>query len=598
MSEEIRIELIADANGVVKAVQKVVPASKKAGKQAAKQIKEPMLKASTAIKGAFVGLGAAIGVAMGAKKFIEAAAQQDSAVQKLNASLRNMGQFSEETSQSLQSFASDLQGRSIIGDEVILDQLAFAQAMGASVDQSKDILSAATDMSSALGIDLNSAVRNISKTLGGYAGELGEVIPELKGLTKEQLQNGEGVALLASKYKGFAQSEVKTFNGAMTQLQNTLGDAAEKLGESVVKSPVVIKALNLISKTISDVFGKFPVEDLIKDINGFIISLANTADSLGFLIQPIVVIGRTFSTIFSAVKLGFAVLINNMMQSLNFFVSNLPDFAKKFLPVDEIQMAADATMETVNGFVDETGTKFEALLENDTTFSDSIRNRVTEFASALEQSQHATAENLNVIGDKAEKSKKKIENVFKSLLKTEKDFTNQSKVALLQGAAGAFSGAFNAMGAAVAKGTDVMQAGFNTLLSGFGQTLAQMGAGYVMQGAAMFFSPGQQAAATALMAKGAALGAFGGFLSAKFGGGAASAPGATGAGANAAATDPLTGASPVTVVDTEETAEVERQQTVSLTVNGDILDSDETGTRLLKILNDEFDQQGARISYA
>ena len=200
MSEEIRIELIADANGVVKAVQKVVPASKKAGKQAAKQIKEPMLKASTAIKGAVVGVGAAIGVAMGAKKFIEAAAQQDSAVQKLNASLRNMGQFSEETSQSLQSFASDLQGRSIIGDEVILDQLAFAQAMGASVDQSKDILSAATDMSSALGIDLNSAVRNISKTLGGYAGELGEVIPELKGLTKEQLQNGEGVALLASKY--------------------------------------------------------------------------------------------------------------------------------------------------------------------------------------------------------------------------------------------------------------------------------------------------------------------------------------------------------------------------------------------------------------
>lgn len=596
MSDEIRIELVADANGVVKAVEKVVPASKKAGKKAAKAIEKPMLKSSDVIKGSFIALGAVVGAAMGASKFIEAAAQQDSAVQKLNASLRNMGAFSEETSQSLQSFASSLQGQSIIGDEVILDQMAFAQAMGANVEQSKEIVAAAADMSAALGMDFESSVRQISKTMGGYAGELGEVIPEMKNLTKEQLQNGEGIALLAGKYKGFAQSEVKTFNGAMTQLQNTLGDAAEKLGESVVKSPVVIKALNLISKTISDVFGKFPVEDLIQDINGFIITLANVADSLGFLIQPIVAIGRTFSLIFSAVKLGFATLINNMMQSLNFLVSNLPDFAKKFLPADEIQMAADATMETVTGFVDETGDKFNALLENDTSFSDSIRNRVSEFASALEQSQYATAAALDNTGNNVEKSKEKLTSVYDSLIKKQDEFSKQTQLSIARNAAGAFTSGFKAMGAAVVKGSNVFEAGMNAILGSFGGALAQLGQGYFLQGLAMLFAG--QPGGGALMAKGAALTTFGSMLSTKFGGGASGSTAGADSGANAAATDPLTGASPVSVVDTEEAAEVERQQTVSLTVQGDILDSEETGTRLLEILNNEFDNQGGKIAYA
>ena len=76
--------------------------------------------------------------------------------------------------------------------------------MGATVDQSKDIIKAAADLSSALGIDLKSATRNISKTLGGMAGELVEVIPVMKNLTREQLLAGKGIELISKKYAGFA----------------------------------------------------------------------------------------------------------------------------------------------------------------------------------------------------------------------------------------------------------------------------------------------------------------------------------------------------------------------------------------------------------
>ena len=39
----------------------------------------------------------------------------------------------------------------------------------------------------------------------------------------------------------------------------------------------------------------------------------------------------------------------------------------------------------------------------------------------------------------------------------------------------------------------------------------------------------------------------------------------------------------------------EKQQSVQLVVHGDVLDSDETGTRLLNILNENFESSGGRL---
>ena len=47
-----------------------------------------------------------------------------------------------------------------------------------------------------------------------------------------------------------------------------------------------------------------------------------------------------------------------------------------------------------------------------------------------------------------------------------------------------------------------------------------------------------------------------------------------------------------------DSSAIEKQQQVQLVVQGDVLDSEETGTRLLQILNEEFDNKGGRIAYA
>lgn len=168
---------------------------------------------------------------------------QEDAVNSLNASLKQSGDFTEELSQELQNYASELQNVSRFGDEAIINQMAFAQSMGASAEQSKTIVAAAIDMSEALNIDLNSAVRNISKTLGGYAGELGEVIPELKDLTQEQLRAGEGVELLASRYEGRGAAALNTFSGQLQNTKNAFGDMQEEIGNTLIKSPEFIQFL-------------------------------------------------------------------------------------------------------------------------------------------------------------------------------------------------------------------------------------------------------------------------------------------------------------------------------------------------------------------
>jgi len=178
----------------------------------------------------------------------DAASVQEDAINDLNNALVRGGEFSKKTSLEMQKFASELQQVSKFGNEAILSQMAFAQSMGATGEQSKTVLAAAADMASALNIDLNSAVRNISKTLGGYAGELGEVIPELKNLTAEQLKAGLGIDLLAQKFKGAAESQISTFSGAIEQASNTFGDLQETLGFTITQSPVVIAAIKGLSK--------------------------------------------------------------------------------------------------------------------------------------------------------------------------------------------------------------------------------------------------------------------------------------------------------------------------------------------------------------
>tara|TARA_R100000734_G_scaffold19127_1_gene18324 strand:- start:5299 stop:7173 length:1875 start_codon:yes stop_codon:yes gene_type:complete len=156
--------------------------------------------------------------------------------------------------------ASALQQNSVFGDEAIIAQQAYVKSLGVSTEQTKEIIAASVDLSAALGISLQSAVINTTKTLSGMQGEIGEKLPAaFKQLTAEQLKAGEGITFIRNQFRGTAKEEAQTLTGALTQASNAFGDLQEKVGERF--APV----LNDLTKSFTDLITLNPSEEAIKE---------------------------------------------------------------------------------------------------------------------------------------------------------------------------------------------------------------------------------------------------------------------------------------------------------------------------------------------
>lgn len=341
MANEVSIELSVETQQAIQALSKFSKQTDDTSKKATKgfSIMDGALAsfagnlAATAASKAFSMMASGISnIVSAVGDLTDAASLQEDAINDLNSALVRGGEYSAETSLELQKFASELQKVTKYGDEAILSQMAFAQSMGATAEQSKEILRAATDMAASLNIDLNSAVRNVSKTLGGYAGELGEVIPELKGLTQAQLQAGAAIDLIAGKFAGAAGSQIQTFSGATAQLSNAFGDLKESLGLTITQSPTAIAALSGLMKGItyldnlvkenSDAIRNFAEQILTKSLTGGI-EMAGKAIS-GF--NGLIVDTKNFMAFLVDVSLAGLQSVQEFSAGVVGAVSSVKDF--------------------------------------------------------------------------------------------------------------------------------------------------------------------------------------------------------------------------------------------------------------------------------
>lgn len=139
-----------------------------------------------------------------------------------------------EVQERLLRQASEIQSRTVIGDETIIQQQAYLASLGLTEQQIRDTTEASVQLAAATGMSLDTAVKNLAKTFGGMTGRLGESIPQLKELTKEQLQNGEAVKYVLDNYKGYTETAAKKGLGSMKQLQNAWGDFLEQVGAAMM----------------------------------------------------------------------------------------------------------------------------------------------------------------------------------------------------------------------------------------------------------------------------------------------------------------------------------------------------------------------------
>ena len=170
------------------------------------------------------------------ERLSEAANVQIKAETQLAQAAKSNPYLDDNSVRQLKNYASELQALTAIGDETTIPLMAQLAAAGRTQAEIQDIMSAALDVSASGAMTLEGAVKNLNKTFSGLSGELGESIPEIKNLTKEQLKNGEAVKVIASQYKGMAK-EVATATGSLEKMEVARGDFEEQLG--MITKPTV-----------------------------------------------------------------------------------------------------------------------------------------------------------------------------------------------------------------------------------------------------------------------------------------------------------------------------------------------------------------------
>ena len=186
---------------------------------------------------------AGIAVAASIKKTVDALNDCEAAykVQRnaeiaLQQAAKNNPYLNDESVYNLRNFASELQSMSNIGDEQSLQVMAQLAAMGRTEEQIQAIMKAAADMSAVTGNSIQNIAVQLNKTYSGLAGELGEANSAIRGLSKEELEAGKAIDIIAQQYNGQAAAMADN----TVQLANAWGDFKENIGRgwSKVTAPV------------------------------------------------------------------------------------------------------------------------------------------------------------------------------------------------------------------------------------------------------------------------------------------------------------------------------------------------------------------------
>ena len=193
--------------------------------------------------GAVASAGAVAGVAVAVKKTVDALNDCEAAykVQRnaeiaLQQAAKNNPYLNNESVYNLRNFASELQSMSNIGDEQSLQVMAQLAAMGRTEEQIQAIMKAAADMSAVTGNSIQNIAVQLNKTYSGLAGELGEANSSIRALSKEELEAGKAIEIIAQQYNGQAAAMADN----TVQLANAWGDFKENIGRgwSKVTQPV------------------------------------------------------------------------------------------------------------------------------------------------------------------------------------------------------------------------------------------------------------------------------------------------------------------------------------------------------------------------
>lgn len=569
----------------------------------------------------FAGLGAALGVGFGLKAAINEASNLESSLKGLKSIARAFNSDVDAATEAAINFSKDgiipladsvgamklllanFNGdmdRSVKTFKVMRDAAAFnrqshldlGQAIVTASEGLKNDLSIKTDN---IGITKNLSImqKEYAKTIGTTAGKLTQAqkaTAEFVGFQKE-----------GAIFTGDYIRSLDTFGGTLSKVTGRFRFFLAAVGNLIVKSPVAKILLLEVATAIEKLTNN--IKDLKKEGDPLSEILIMGIDTVVLFSQAIEGVSIVFTGLFrianiviNGIALGFQALagavvgIGRVMAKALNFVGVKNAFLK-----DTLEVMATATRDMALGLKEDVTGIFNPTITQDFAASlEALRVKLTAVSTAVAET--------SLGGDNAEKEGEQWKGFFTTISQGAKSFeTDQAKMnksmvkfgktvqtSLIGGFANATGQAFGAFGKALKEGDNAFKAFTDAFLSNIGSMMIQLGTSFILQGIAWSANPAAPGSGGPLIAAGAALATAGGVLSAVGGGGATgggSGGGIEGGGITASAGE---------VTDfTDDVAEPDT--TISVTIQGDVLDSQESGTRIVSIINDAFDKQGITI---
>lgn len=643
MVDEVNLEIEFDPIFGPRAKRRIVKESEETGEVAGRRLASSFLRQAGRIPAGIGGIlrgvvrreissfntsvGATIaggGLALFLREATQESLNLSRSFRGLNAVSRSFGLNAREVQEAVLNIAADglvptgdaaaaLQNLLInfngdLGKSVeVFNSLADASAVArqGQLGFSEAIVGAAEGLRSDISNKVDNAgiTTNLSVLQRQYAESVGTTVGRLTEAQKSQAEY-VGVLREAARFQGQYNILTMSFEGSLAAVSASTQLLVGSIGAIITRSTAAINSLRFITSELVRFRAQLDASadaDILKPIILTVIDFGTALNN--FVIIPVTSIGRVFRVVFSSV----VTIINGAVSAIGRLGGALGGILNLVGAGGELSKGledfAESSRLVFSESLGDTGEAFANLfspLEFSNAadeFLNGLRATVEESNGVISQVQSINPLQTSMDGVEGPNVTESFGVQLQLLTRQGQQFAidwnkamQQVRNSAVQGLGRGVGSAFSAFGRALATGENAISAFGKAFLASIGQAASALGQRFILEGIAISFNPllGGPAVGGPLIGAGAALAVFGGALSGIGGGGGAGAAAGGGAGAGAVDTEE----SPLL----EETAErADPTSQINLTVNGDVLDSDDTGLRIASILQDSLDRDGPVI---
>ena len=184
------------------------------------------------------GIGAAFVALRGLSRLISESitlyGRQENAERRLAQSIRDTGGDVEILLREYKDLADEIQNVTTVGDEAALELIQLSRSLGIADDRIEEATKGAIGLSSAFGINAETAIRAVANAFNGNFEQLQRYIPALRTTTDESEKLAIVQQAMANGFE-LSKAEAQTAFGALQQLGNATGDLKEEFGALVLE---------------------------------------------------------------------------------------------------------------------------------------------------------------------------------------------------------------------------------------------------------------------------------------------------------------------------------------------------------------------------